>query len=149
MWMGVNKKLMELGIKDRSGLRVYTALDPKAQQGAEKAVVRWVKRFETHYPRVKKLHEQEQKKIQATLVASHPVTGEVVALVGGRNFRSSPYNRAMEMKRQVGSVFKPIIYLTALQGNDSMGRPWTPLSLIDNSPYKLEYDNKVWEPPKL
>ena len=142
----VNKTLKELGIKDRSGLSVYTSLDPIAQNLAEKAVVDSIKAFEDHYPAIQKIKQEKKIPLQALLVASNPINGEVVAIVGGRDFRSSPYNRAIESKRQVGSVFKPLVYLTAIKTPDPMGAPYTPVSLVNNAPYKLEYDRQVWEP---
>lgn len=141
----VNKKLKDVGIDDLAGLHVYTALDPKAQQFAEKAVVKGIDFFEKNIPLIKKLKEQENKNLQGSLLASNPLTGEVVAIVGGRSFQSSPYNRAIESQRQVGSVFKPIVYLTALT-EDSEKRSYSPLSRLDNAPLKLEYDRQVWEP---
>ncbi len=142
----VNRKLEDLGIQERAGLKVYTALDPWAQETAEKAVTNQLKYFEENIPLITKLKDEENKKLQASLLASNPLTGEVVAIVGGRSFRSSPYNRAIESKRQVGSVFKPLVYLTALKTADPMGAPHTPVTRLNNSPYKLEYDRQVWEP---
>ncbi len=142
----VNKELKKLGIEERSGLDVYTALEPEAQQLAEKAVTQGIKYFENNLAFIKKIKESKKIDLQATLIASNPLTGEVVAIVGGRDFRTSPYNRAIESQRQVGSVFKPIVYLTALRSRAPTGQLYTPLTLIDNSPLKLEYDRQVWEP---
>ena len=142
----VNKMLKAKGIEDRSGLSIYTALDPVAQEIAEKAVTSSIEYFEKSIPSIKKIKEEKGLKLQAALLASNPITGEVVAIVGGRNFKTSPYNRAIESQRQVGSVFKPIVYLTAIQNNTDSGLERHPMTLINNSPYKLEYDNQVWEP---
>jgi penicillin-binding protein 1B len=142
----VNKKLKELGIKDRSGLRVYTALDPVAQQQAQKAVVSTIEYFEKGVPSIVKIKEEKKLDLQASLLASNPINGDVVAIVGGRSFASSPYNRAIESQRQVGSIFKPLVYLTALQQVDSQGSLYSPLSRIENSPFTLEYDRQIWEP---
>lgn len=142
----VNKKLKEFGIKDRSGLKVYTALDPQAQEFAEQSVVNGIKYFETNHPVVKKIKQDKKLNLQAALLASNPLTGEVVAIVGGRNFTTSPYNRAIESQRQVGSVFKPLVYLTALQNRNLEGQSYNPLTPLNNSPFKYEYDRQVWEP---
>ncbi len=142
----VNQSLKELGIEDRSGLKVYTALDPVAQQLAEESVTNGLKYFEENIPFIKKLKSDEKKDLQSSLLASNPLTGEVVAIVGGRSFKSSPFNRAIESQRQVGSVFKPLVYLTAIQNPDQMGAPHTPVTRIENSPFKLEYDRQIWEP---
>jgi penicillin-binding protein 1B len=142
----VNKKLKEFGITDLSGLKVFTALDPQAQNFAEQAVVKGIENFEKSYPSIKKIKEEKSLDLQAALLASNPVTGEVVAIVGGRNFSSSPYNRAIESQRQVGSIFKPFVYLSALQSTDPTGAPYTPLTKINNSPLKYEYGKQIWEP---
>lgn len=140
----VNKKLIELGIKDRAGLKVFTALDPQAQKLAEKAVQEGIAHFEESYPHIKKAKKQDAAMLQAAHLASNPITGDVIAIVGGRNFSTSPYNRAIDSKRQVGSIFKPFVYLTALQKTTEP--LYTPVTLLNNSPYKLEYDRKIWEP---
>jgi penicillin-binding protein 1B len=137
----VNKKLRDLGIKNRSGLMVYTALNPKKQKVAEEVIREGVTNFEKNIPRLKQLKEQDSKPLQALLISSDPLTGEVTALVGGRDFASSPYNRAVESRRQVGSIFKPIVYLTALTSG-----VYTPLTLLDNSPFRYEWDKQIWEP---
>lgn len=140
----VNKKLKELGIKDRSGLNVFTALDPQAQQLAEKAVRNGIQYFENNHPVIKKIKTEKKQNLQAALLASNPLSGEVVAIVGGRNFSSSPFNRAIESQRQVGSIFKPIVYLSALSAEQEV--PYSPITKINNSPFTYEYDHQVWEP---
>lgn len=83
-----------------AGLRIITTLDPLAQRSADKAISN----------RLPKLG----KNLQGALVSADPHTGEVLALVGsGKEFTG--FNRAIDAKRQVGSLLKPIIYLTALQ----------------------------------
>ena len=142
----VKKKLKELGFDELYGLNVYTALDPEAQKLAEKAVRNGINYFESSLASIKKLKEEEGLKLQAALLSSNPISGEITAIVGGRNFSSSPFNRAIESQRQVGSVFKPIVYLTAIKNGDEMGAPYTPVSLINNSPFRYEYEGQVWEP---
>ncbi|MCB0377391.1 MAG: transglycosylase domain-containing protein [Bdellovibrionales bacterium] len=141
----VNKTLVEKGFEDLAGLKVYTSMDPQAQIWAENAVQAGIDNFERGYPAVKKLKE-ENKLLQAVLISSNPLTGEITALVGGRDFRSSPYNRAIEAHRQVGSIMKPIVYLTALGSLTETGEPYTPLTLLNNSPFRYEYEGQVWEP---
>ena len=142
----VNKQLIELGMTNRSGLDVFTALDPQAQQLAQEAVTKSIDYFEKNRPSIMKIKKEKGLDLQAALLASNPLTGEVVAIVGGRDYKTSPFNRAIESQRQVGSVFKPIVYLTAIKNPDQMGAPHTPITRINNAPYKLEYDRQVWEP---
>jgi 1A family penicillin-binding protein len=95
------------------GLRVYTTLDADVQRFAEDSVA-------------KRLAELDKKKrdggpLQAALVAIEPSTGYVRALVGGRNFAESPFNRATDAKRQPGSAFKPFVFAAALEAGYSPG----------------------------
>ncbi len=142
----VNKKLKELGIKNHSGLKVYTAMDFQSQKLAEKAVIRGLEHFEKTHPVIKKIKEKKSISLQGVLLASNPQTGEVTAIVGGRHFSSSPFNRATETLRQVGSVFKPIVYLTSIMSLDKKGKAYSPLSLLNNSPFHYEYEGQIWEP---
>lgn len=95
------------------GLRVYTTLDADVQKFAEDSVA-------------KRLAELDKKAreggpLQAALVAIDPSTGYVRALVGGRNYAESPFNRATDAKRQPGSAFKPFVYAAALEAGLSPG----------------------------
>jgi len=95
------------------GLRVYTTLDADVQRFAEDSVA-------------KRLSELEEKKaqgppLQAALVAIEPSTGYVRALVGGRDYAMSSFNRATEAKRQPGSAFKPFVFAAALEAGFSPG----------------------------
>ena len=95
------------------GLRVYTTLDADVQKFAEDSVA-------------KRLSELDKKNrqggpLQAALVAIEPSTGYVRAMVGGRNFVESPFNRATDAKRQPGSAFKPFVFAAALEAGFSPG----------------------------
>lgn len=105
-------------------LIVDTTLDPAMQAAAEKAIV------DILTERGKKFDVE-----QAALVAMTP-DGEVRALVGGRDYQESPFNRAVTAKRQPGSAFKPFVYLTAIE------RGLTPDSVREDRPIAL----KNWKP---
>ncbi len=83
----------------RGGLRVHTTLDPKAQSAAEKAIAKAL---------------DKKGDPSAALVAIKPGTGEVLAMVGGRDFETQQYNVAVQGRRQPGSAFKPFVLATAL-----------------------------------
>jgi penicillin-binding protein 1A len=97
----------------RGGLRVYSTYDPDAQRQAESAITTRIAQIVKQRPAARDL--------QGSLVAIDPVSGDVRALVGGRDFRASSFNRATQARRQAGSAFKPIIYATALERGYSPG----------------------------
>ena len=84
---------------------------------------------------------------QAALIAVDPRTGEILALVGGRSYNTSQYNRVTTARRQPGSVFKPFVYLAAFERGAEEGRTdLTPASLTRDEPGIFEFDGQVWEP---
>ena len=89
------------------GLRIFTTLDPMVQIKVEKQLKKSLTSFHNGYG-------DSVKNLQAGLVLTAPQSGEVLALVGGKNPRESGFNRALDAIRPVGSLFKPAIYLTAL-----------------------------------
>jgi penicillin-binding protein 1A len=113
------------------GLKIYTTLDYKMQEIAERAVKRGLD----------ELDKRCAKGLQAALLAVDLSTGRIKAMVGGRDFQISQFNRATQAKRQPGSAFKPIVYLTALN------QGFKPEDTIQDSEtsYVL-YDGQTWTP---
>ena len=111
----------------QGGLRVYTTLEPELQQAAEKILENGIADIEGRrgykHPRRGK---DAKEYLQGALVAMDPTTGAVRAMVGGRDFNESRFNRAMQAKRQSGSAFKPFVYAAALEEG------YSPASLISN-----------------
>jgi penicillin-binding protein 1A len=118
----------------QGGLRVFTTIDIDMQRSAEALVEKNLREIEgrrgfTHTPRAKiaRLKDGEMPDyLQAALFALDPATGYVRALVGGRDFSESRFNRALQAKRQSGSAFKPFVYAAALEAG------YTPASLISS-----------------
>ncbi|HEX2311375.1 MAG TPA: penicillin-binding transpeptidase domain-containing protein, partial [Vicinamibacterales bacterium] len=89
---------------------------------------------------------KRQRHAQVALIAADPRTGDVLALVGGRSYNQSQYNRAVVAKRQPGSVFKPFVYLAAFERAAAEGRgDITPATLVMDEPTMFEYD-EGWNP---
>ena len=105
------------------GLKVYTTLDLDLQKAAEAEVARSIAEIEQRQAR-RARRSPGTDPLQAALVAMDPHTGEVRAMVGGRNFEQSRFNRATQAKRQPGSAFKPFVYAAALE------RGFTPATVI-------------------
>lgn len=132
----------KLGDRDynREGLRIYTSLDPDLQKAATAAVDAGQHAIDAQ---VDKLHAKQKAAgesysyPQMALVALNPHTGQVVAMVGGRNYGASQLNHAVA-KRPTGSIFKPFVYAaafqTAIEGTTLPGQsaPFTPLTMLSD-----------------
>jgi penicillin-binding protein 1B len=111
-------------------LSVFTTLDLHLQRLAQDALRDGL----THVDEL--LARRKRPRVaQAALIAIDPRTGEVLALVGGRSYNQSQYNRAVSSRRQPGSVFKPFVYLAAFERAAAEGRTdVTPATLVDDTP---------------
>jgi penicillin-binding protein 1B len=144
----VDRVLQELatdyGVEDVKGrgLRIYTAIDLDAQDAATRAVQTSLaniekgnRRLRTHDPR-----------LEAALIHIDIPSGEIRALVGGRNYDQSQFNRALKSKRLVGSLFKPFVYLTAFEPSLS-GQNITPSTLVSDTRFVLKRRwSEDWSP---
>lgn len=141
----------------RGGLRVYTTLDRKLQETAVAALEAQLQEIESkHSLSYRYLNSQDTRMgtlkdrtrtpyLQGALVAVEPQSGAIRAMVGGRNFEESNFNRAVQSKRQPGSAFKPLIYATAL----SQGGAIT--DIVVDSPASYSWigaggKRQVWSP---
>lgn len=129
------------------GLRIFTTLDVELQRAATRCLQQGLKNLEERYPdRLRTASARPEEVLQGALVALEPHTGAIRALVGGRDYGKSPFNRAVQARRQTGSLFKPVVYLAALEGE--AGRPprFTPSSILPDEPLEVRYDGKKWSP---
>lgn len=116
------------------GLRIFTTLSPSVQRQAEKSVLARVAQLEKQY---------KIKSLQASMVVTSVGSGEILALIGDKNPRFVGFNRALDAKRQIGSLMKPFVYLTALEQpqNYQLGMP------LSDDPVSIKSgDGKMWEP---
>lgn len=140
----VRRELEKLEIDTSEGLKIYTTLDLRSQEAAHAAIQAGLSNLEKNNKKIAKLKE-EKKSLEAALVSANPMTGEITAIIGGRDFRRSQFNRVVQAKRQVGSIFKPIVYLTALQ-RGIQGEIPSPLTLIDDTKFTYKYEGQSWSP---
>jgi len=113
------------------GLRVFTTLDPYIQFNTEQAVIKTL-------PRLSK-----SKDLQAAAVVVSPSNGDLLAVVGDRNPSYKGFNRALNAKRPIGSLIKPVIYLTALQSSSE----YTLATMLDDSEFVYKTPNlDDWQP---
>ncbi|HJZ81941.1 MAG TPA: PBP1A family penicillin-binding protein, partial [Pyrinomonadaceae bacterium] len=122
-------------------LRIYTSVDMDLQRAAYSAVTKQL----TALDKIEAKRAPEGT-VQAALVAMNTHTGEIVAMVGGRDYSRSQLNRA-EALRQPGSVFKPFVYATALNtAYDPVPRIITPATVYKDEPKTFTYDNQEYSP---
>ncbi len=126
---------------DTTQISVYTTLDMHLQRLAQDAVRDGLTNVDNLLARRKK-----KGKAEAALIAIDPRTGDIVAMVGGRSYNQSQYNRAVVARRQPGSVFKPFVYLAAFEETAQGVTDLTPASIVDDSPTTWEFDEQVWTP---
>src|SRR5215813_8153330 len=127
------------------GLHIFTPLDMQLQRIAQEVIHSGLEELEAKYPRLRRAKPEER--LQACLIAMQPQTGEIRALVGGRDYQGSQFNRITQAHRQPGSVFKPIVYLTALaQERESREGRFLPTSLVEDAPFTWFYEDKEWSP---
>jgi len=99
----------------QGGLKVYTTIDLDMQKAAEAEIAQSLAEIEKRQLKRVKQAQPSTDPLQAALVTLDPTTGEVRAMVGGRNFDQSRFNRATQAHRQAGSAFKPFVYASALE----------------------------------
>ncbi len=127
------------------GLHIFTSLDMQFQHIAQDVVRDGLEELEAKHPHLRRAKPDER--LQACLIAMQPQTGEIRAMVGGRDYQASQFNRVTQAHRQPGSVFKPIVYLTALaQERESREGRFLPTSLIEDAPFTWFYEDKEWSP---
>jgi penicillin-binding protein 1B len=118
-----------------AGLAVYTSLDPRAQAAAERALTLNLQRLDAA-SRVRGAH------LEGAVIVAEPNSGDVIAVVGGRDVGTDGFNRALDARRPIGSLVKPAVYLTALES----GR-YNAATLIEDAPVELKLgDGSVWAP---
>jgi len=127
----------------RGGLRIYTTLDLDMQREATGVLQKGLADIESRQLARRKA-APSLPPLEGALVALDPASGEIRAMVGGRDYAKSQFNRAVQARRQPGSAFKPFIYATALEGG------LTPATLLDDFPvsYSIPQDGQFveWSP---
>jgi penicillin-binding protein 1B len=136
--------------------RIYTTIDPDLQMAAAEAIQVGIKEVDAQVTKLRtrsrRVGSKLEKKVEAgpmpqvALIAMDPHTGEVRALVGGRNYGVSQLDHAVS-KRPTGSIFKPFVYAaamnTAVTGGDTI---FTPTTIVDDSPTTFTFGDQIYEP---
>jgi penicillin-binding protein 1B len=123
------------------GLLVYSTLDLRLQRAAAKALTDGLEKLEKDHPGLAK----GPGRLEGCIVALRPQTGEVLALVGGRDYGTSQYDRCTQARRPAGSVFKPFVYIAALEPVEG-GPLITLASHLSDDPLEVSTTSGVWRP---
>jgi penicillin-binding protein 1B len=116
-----------------AGLSIYTSLDSRAQAAAERALAQNLSRLDGR---------NRTGHLEGAVIVAEPNSGDVVAVVGGREAGTGGFNRALDARRPIGSLVKPAVYLTAIES----GR-YTAASLIEDAPVEMKLtDGSTWAP---
>ena len=122
-----------------AGLRIFSTLNPFAQNQAERALTQELDRLE------KARKRKSNVPLEGVVVVTSPQNGEVIAIVGGRNASFEGFNRALDAKRSIGSLVKPVIYLAAVES----GR-FHAASIIEDGPVEVKLsNNRTWRPQNI
>ncbi|EBG4237222.1 penicillin-binding protein 1B, partial [Salmonella enterica] len=128
----INNKSID--VSELSGSKIFSSFDPLAQKSAELAVTRTMMKIS---------NRSSKKNLQAALIVIESKTGNIRAIVGDRDVKYNGFDRASDSKRQIGSLVKPFVYLTALQ-NPNLYRLNT---WIEDKPVNIDLgNNKFWSP---
>lgn len=118
-----------------AGLRIYTSLEPRAQDDAERAL-------DHELARLDKGKKYPNEHLEGAVVVTSPQSGDVIAIVGSRNVGYDGFNRALDARRAMGSLVKPFIYLTAIE----TGR-YNAATVVQDAPIAIKLANgTVWRP---
>ncbi len=120
---------------------VYTTLDLHLQRLAQDAVTSGIAKVEQLLSR-----RRRGRVPQAALIAVDPRTGDILAMVGGRSYNQSQFNRAVSASRQPGSVFKPFVFLAAFERAAEGGNPLSPATLVNDEPTTFDANGTPWSP---
>jgi penicillin-binding protein 1B len=119
----------------QAGLRIYTSLDPRAQEESEHALERELARLD-------KVHRNPHAHLEGAVIVTEPQSGDVIAIVGGRDVGYDGFDRALDAHRAMGSLVKPFIYLTALES----GR-YNAATVVQDAPVDVKLANGThWRP---
>jgi len=141
----LEEKSETLGINPyEDGLSIYTTLNPKLQEIAEQCVISQIDTLQKNYRwRIRRDYGNKDLNttLQGAFIAIDPGNGNILAMVGGRDFNQSPFNRAVQSKRQPGSIFKPFVYTAAIDNGYSPN--W---ELWNQGVALPQYDGTIWRP---
>ena len=121
-----------------AGLKIFSTLNPLVQSRAEAALAQELTRLD-------KSRKRKNAQLEGVVVVTAPQNGEVIAMVGGREAGFAGFNRALDAKRSIGSLVKPVIYLAAIESGQ-----FNAASIVDDAPVEVKLANgQIWKPQNI
>jgi penicillin-binding protein 1B len=141
-FLGLVRRTLRRDYRDEdlteAGLKIFTTLDPTVQGQAERALVDELKSLD-------KSRKRKDAILEGVVVVTAPLSGEVIAVVGGRRTGFDGFNRALDARRSIGSLVKPVIYLAAMES----GR-YHAATIVDDAPLEVKLANgDMWKPKNI
>ncbi|MBI3606385.1 MAG: PBP1A family penicillin-binding protein [Nitrospirae bacterium] len=134
------ERLYSRDVLTSEGLRVFTSLDVEAQRNTEEALRAGIAAIERRIPK-------GDDPLEGGVIVIQPQTGYIRALIGGRDYAETQFNRMTQAHRQPGSLFKPLAYLAALRRDGETGSPrYTPVSVVQDAPLTVVTNGRSWTP---
>ncbi|HVF18530.1 MAG TPA: penicillin-binding protein 1B [Steroidobacteraceae bacterium] len=122
-----------------AGLKIFSTLNPMAQRRAEDALKQELDRLD------KTRKKKRDVPLEGVVVVTAPQNGEVIAMVGGRQAGFAGFNRALDAKRSIGSLVKPVIYLAAIETGE-----YNAASIVEDAPIEVKLANgQTWKPQNI
>jgi len=119
----------------KAGLQIFTSLEPRAQDEAERSLERELERLD-------RAHKVPGARLEGAVVVTAPQSGDVIAIVGGRDVGYDGFDRALDARRSMGSLIKPFIYLAALESGH-----YTAATVVEDAPLDVKLANGThWRP---
>ncbi len=128
----------------RGRYKVFTTLRPDLQRAAFEAVRLGIEEMDAYFAKGRRAIPPGT--LQVSLIAVDPKNGNILAMIGGRNYGSSQFNRITQARRQPGSIFKPFVYTAAIETANWSPTPLTAVSTILDQPTQFEFEDLSYEP---
>ena len=134
----VREQLKDLNLP-QTPQNIYTSLDLQSQQGAQESLQKQITDLEKNRKNLVK-NKAKGLKLEGLVISTENQTGLVTTLVGGYSYRQTQFNRAINAQRQIGSLIKPIVFLTSIIDGSN------PKTIINDQKFEWKYDKKSWSP---
>ncbi len=132
-------EIRQMGLSAEQGLKIHTTLDPDLQEQAQVVVAQELEALEKRHANIRA--HSVVSPLQGAAIIAHVESGGVRALVGGRQYKQNQFNRIRSSRRQPGSLFKPFVYLAALENGD-----FSPDTELIDEPWTYRYEGQTWTP---